>query len=591
MFPPNPLANIDPEVLRQYLLPLAIDALQYLVRSLQDPLHPTQCGNALYSAVKRSGPLEDVKKAKEGPGLFNAVQRLWSTLYLFLVTPRTDEQLQEMIEKLSVCNCNHSSGLSAKFHADYNMIKERREWMATKGPHAIPAIDFEYSDSESIEGDYPTFFLLHVFGTLRKVLHPGQGPGHVSVTLIRKGQSKRWPNQLSDLMPFGPDQLVNSFLQWNRVLDFPCVLKIALPLFTTCGTLVRQSVAEHNVTRYMVFEPTKRYLDNNLAVLLEGAKDLRPWREMMWRICDFCSYITWVENHEDMAPDWFYHGREIEALQLASIFGYLLDFVSEEQTENPEVSFTQELSLKSCDLGRSILDRLCVQGPGHMDLVLHPTMIRLHDHRAERPITDEENRPGNIVALAMVRSRVRQRCAAAGCQQTLVHVGSDFKVCQGCSTVGYCGSECRVRDWKDEDYPHKHVCPLVAKILKNLGGWPNFKDKDETKDMNAETPEMETLRQLADVIEEMINAGSLPEDQLDFLRYWSSRLLRSWKPANTFVPAERAPGYDNYEEILEKITGRPGFSGQLPSNLKDKEPTQHTCHCHGHDGHDASAAA
>ncbi|KAF9045497.1 hypothetical protein BJ165DRAFT_1404672 [Panaeolus papilionaceus] len=570
--------DVDPNTIhRMVILPLAIDALQYLLLSLQDPLQPKGCGNSLYGAIKRLAPLESVQRSKDGPGLFNATQRLWTTLYRFLATPRTDEQLNEMMKKFSVCSCSYQLGvgLSGKFHREYNDIQQKREYMAKNGPFPVPAVDFAYSASACIEGSYTNFFIVYILGTLRNVLHPGQGPGHVSVTLIRKGQSKRWPNQLSDLIPFGPEELVKSFLQWNRYLDDPCVLRTAIPIFTTCGELVQQHVAELNVTQEMVFEPTKRFLDANLKVLLLGARDISPytpWKEMIWRICDFCSYASWIQSPGFVAHCQFYHGREIQALQLCSIFCYLLEFVAEQQAHNPEVSFMEELALKSSDLGRYILHDICPEGPEHVKVLLHPLISHHHSHSSIEMAGDTLKRPGNIVALAMVKSRIQLRCAAAGCRQTLVHVGSSFKLCQGCSTVGYCGSECRAQDWKDPEYPHKAACPIISRILDCLGGWPKFRDRD-TSDLNATSPETQTVWKLTHLVEEMIEDGSLPEEELDFMRWWATRLLQAWRPpsaAELPVP-EQLPGYDNYDEILDTIAARPGFRGPLPCFIPNEE--------------------
>ncbi|PPQ63881.1 hypothetical protein CVT24_009507 [Panaeolus cyanescens] len=507
--------------------------------ALKDPYRPTQCANALLTAMLRVFRIETVQESKDGPGLLKATQRLWSKLYGFLVAPRTGEELDCMMKKLTKCNCKQRDRLSAKFYAEYRYDDDFKAATLERTGEEHLVVDHKYSPV-GYQASNANFFVVHIFGTLF---------------------------QVADLIPFGPDALVESMLQWDRVLDHAGVLRLAAPIFEICGAQIHPSIAKYDVTNPLALDPTKAFLDNIIDTLIASADDVDlkvyGWDESVWRMCSFYNYIAWIHGGIE-GPEAMFQGGETKALQLCSIFLYLYSFLRK-HSSNP--SLIDGMNMKMSALGQDILRTFHMDRPGRLDVPLHPMIMSVYQFLTADGVDTVEQR----IALAMVSSRVHQRCGSSGCDQTFAHIGGSFKFCQGCSVMGYCGHVCQEKDWRRDSpsyssssslYPgprHKRLCPILSRIMRRLGGWPEWKGRS-LNNMVMDVNVLITHSALRQVIEAMRLDGKLSDDEMEDLGWWAEWTIERLRVEVPIRP-DLNDGYEDYEDFIDRIVGPDGLSG------------------------------
>lgn len=198
--------------------------------------------------------------------------------------------------------------------------------------------------------------------------------------------------------------------------------------------------------------------------------------------------------------------------------------------------------------------------PGRPSFPLNPKIV---DKDEGRPPPRDTPSPDHAIALSMMVARIHHPCSAVSCQLTFTHVANDYKMCNRCFAVGYCSKPCQVRDWKDEWYPHKRVCPLICKMLEARGGWKALIAESIVKNWDPYVDGIQIkhdmlLEELEQLVRKMRSDGRISADDYEFLNGWAQRTYTA-KVLSKDGDKETVwhPGYDDYDNIIRRFLNIP----------------------------------
>lgn len=76
----------------------------------------------------------------------------------------------------------------------------------------------------------------------------------------------------------------------------------------------------------------------------------------------------------------------------------------------------------------------------------------------------------NDAIIYMRMAKYTLRCSATFCLNSIQSTGREFQRCGKCGIALYCGKECQTSSWRDKDFPHKKICPILSELVEQSGG-------------------------------------------------------------------------------------------------------------------------
>ncbi|KAF9058124.1 hypothetical protein BJ165DRAFT_1425817 [Panaeolus papilionaceus] len=514
-----------------------VNAIRYILTGLVDPHNPIYCSGSLQFALSK---IDDLR---------NIPDSYWTIFYEFLFIGRTEEQLQDLLKTLSTCTCREDE---KGIHRRYVAVRDSRRRMQSASEH----------DSEALSGPISKEtekFIFFAFNQVRERLE------QASPSNVTKGVGKKWPRRIADLLPHGPDTLIRSIIQWHNALaDHFMILRTTIRIIGICQYIIHDSLIKHNTTVNLVLEPTKQLVLEYIDKLEAGnGLDKRTVDDFVTVASNFVSYTTQICG-QAMKSGLLIGGGETKALQLCSFILYIADAI---RSKSQDPRFFDHIYDFTSTVGYLIIRDFNMRSDDVPNLKLHPAIVAKDIVKHTR--AENNDRPEQTVALAMIAGREHHLCACFTCELSFSHVGNKFKMCNNCQTVGYCDRACQVRDWKDERYPHKRLCEVLRKVVQARGGWKAplpFEFEDTAVEGLAVTKGDLVILQLESLLMEMREGGKLTGHEWDLVLGWGQKMYdEKVMGGATRMGSVYNPGYDDYEVILKRLTDpKAGVKGSIP---------------------------
>ncbi|PPR06589.1 hypothetical protein CVT24_001770 [Panaeolus cyanescens] len=506
-----------------------VRATEYVTQALKNPLQPKKCAGAIVFALGNLNSHD------------NLTDEFWSTLYGFLMIKRSDKQLQSLFEHLTKCSCKPDS---YGFHATYVATKH------VHGPGCLSA-HRPYQEAEQL--------IYHAFQAINQNLDPEL----LNIKEVTKGISKTWPHKIGNLMPNGADDLVHNIVQWHNILPWThtsTMTRTVLNVTKICGSVIFDSLIKYDATNILVLDPTRRGCDRLLQVL-EANGRLAPYDRQLFDtvMTDFLDYLTEISAQLPISG-LIFNGGETKAIQLCSIILYLIPSLTLACTDPIEALSFPMVSGWIAHFAGLLYQTAKLHLPGRPSFPVNPDIV---DKNENRPPPREKPPPEHAISLAIMVSRLYYPCSAPSCQLTFSHVANEYKKCAKCAAVAYCSKACQVKDWKDEWYPHKRVCPLVCQIIEARGGWkapPKEISEDWDGSMDGIKLKHDMIMcELEELLPKMREDGRLSEDDFEFLNGWAQRMYSTKVDGKDNEKGVWHPGYADYDTVIRRFLNIPGL--------------------------------
>ncbi|PPR05652.1 hypothetical protein CVT24_002878 [Panaeolus cyanescens] len=510
-----------------------VNAIRYLLSGLVDVHNPTYCSGSLHFAISK---IDDMR---------NFSDKCWSIFYEFLFVERTEEQVQALLKKLSKCTCKEDA---KGIHRRYVAVRDSRR-------RVMQSLNRDVEESTGPASRETEWFFESAFNQVRERLE------RVDVVDVTKGVGKSWPRKLSDLLPGGPDVIVQSIIRWQRTIpDSFMIPRATIRLIGVCQYTLHDSLIKYNTMNNLVLEPTRNRLLTYISKLEAGESiDVDDFVTVVSNLVSYTSQVC----GQAMKSGLLMSQGEIKALQLCSLILYIADAL------RPRIKTSRNFENAydfTSTVGYLIIRDFNMRSPDRPNLKLHPAIVAKDIVKTSSP--SQKETPEHVAALAMIAGREHHLCSCLTCELSFSQVGNAFKMCNNCQTVGYCDRACQVKDWKDEKYPHKGICEVLKKVVQARGGWRAplpFEFQDMAVEGLAVTKGDLVILQLEALMTEMKERGKLTEDEWESLLGWGKRLYEEKvMGGKSRMGSVYNPGYDDYEVILSRFTGPKGLKGSIP---------------------------
>ncbi|PPR06587.1 hypothetical protein CVT24_001768 [Panaeolus cyanescens] len=507
--------------------------IQYTIQGLKDPLNPTRCAGVLRFLLSHL----DRSINDQFP------DELWATMYNFLLAPRTDGQLKAVLRKLEKCTCKYDE---FKFHAIY-----------------ADYLDSERKAGNTLEREGNATTLIDIcFQMLRWALKDDR----VDIAEVKKGVFKRWPRSVSDVLPNGPDQLVQTVIQWNRIIPWTSMSSITRTLnnvTTICGELLADSFIKFDVMDKLFLDLGRSAMWSRLRLIEEGkipeATTTILFNSIIGDLFDFLDRFC----ANPIKASRFLQGSESKVLQLCSVILFLIPTFSHTTADNERVQGVPVWVV--LEVARRVFFRRMLLF-GRPDFKVHPAFAL---RRGSVYLTNVEKliQPEGFITRAMIVGRQDLVCGNTFCDLSFADISTAFKLCSHCLSCGYCSQSCQIKDWRNERFPHKKICPILSKIMDARGGWKApVADRAE---MRYRSKRMRLLLELPGLILQSVEQGVITAGEYEFLSQWAKHIYET-KVYDTANEGERLanplfalpPGFDDYDDVLNRIRSLPTLETQ-----------------------------
>ncbi|KAJ7164170.1 hypothetical protein C8R46DRAFT_997945 [Mycena filopes] len=498
-------------------------AVGIYVRALKDPDNPAFCGRGLFGLLTYVLPLPtntvDTDVRASHP-------EFWDVSLGFLTHNRSEEVIQGLVDRLSECHCSLKDPYVLDLHAQASRWEEgKRE----RGGDRWVRSDADYISR--------ALFPETLFSLLAWAI------GTVKTKKLAKGAKQSWPKTITDLIPLGAEAAVKAIVQWHRALENDLlVFSILEPMVRVCRTLILPQIADSPLPGLMVssgralFDSTYAGLDAaDLEVRRHYANrffhQVYPISSLLLCLMEHCNTIGEVQ---------FARGNETKLVQLCNLLVHL----STDPRLPPErPNGDTRRPLAGCIMWASTSYRMFhMYLPPRPPIVLHPAVARYDLSHFPPPPTVRNVRETVHIGLASMHKAMS--CAALDCTQSFQSSGKAFMRCSQCRVVCYCSKACQTRAWREEKYPHRKVCPIIAWLVVLAG------EDATTQSWECRTAALEKWAQ-----------ARVPEDDMQIAHDWF-RLLNVQSDAYLPNGTEWRPGFDDYDEVV----GRFGVDGNGPKS-------------------------
>ena len=542
-------------------LPSVKDSTTFFITSINEPHNPTHCGRCLYGAllVSNASPGQPTTTSSKLSVSIRKNLNFWNTLYHFLVVQRTDEEVERLLTRLSICECPMDDRTIAAYHKvgeKGEMVSIQRCFLEANAP-ASGSMKERYS-TPRIAFIIKAFCMLH------------SGLVESGVRGVAKGTVDTWPTSPMDLVPFGADELVWSFKRWWTFIPDTIIYQVMARVIHISQQLILPSLGKLKFC-HSVVDSTRELVDFAMAEL-PGLRNLNTDDD--WQVASREGVST---KAKAVMSRWTHH---TEALLV------LFEVILDELTADYRMPLLLGCETKLMQLFAVILYISCdPHTPPHRtqeDIIgRHPYWCQLlfrffHMHLFYPPKPDYPLPPDSIVfdeshfpPAASVRSAPRSvrfyikslheetRCSAYRCRKSIQDVGKNFQRCARCQVVSYCGRECQTRAWREETYPHKRVCPILRRVIDIAGGLGMFVQVADPPDVIKRLPPVSAgmrLMMIEPYILKSWEDAGIPMEELEYVYTWA-------KTVGNFISdmpdgSQWTEGYGDYEELMKVASVR-----------------------------------
>lgn len=522
-------------------------ALEFFLSSIRDPHNPQYCVLCLDGAFRECTDVEKwtpgmqkLKNSSRGKSKYNP--ELWNAIVKWLFIKRTKKQMERFLTSLMECTCRMDQhGMDVQ---RYHQISAQR---LKKSDLRIYNNHFEHESEERQKYIKPwCLFLFNLFNSLSV---PIQRSGSKS---LAKGSSTSWPNSSTDLVPYGADALVASILQWHQFIPDPLLFDLMASILKVCRELVVPSLEKYRFTMKVV--------DSMKELMVRMVRDY--WSDLdpkpmgyaiyvfPWQMADTLHYLgtsLFTMFHDDHREALF-RDCEMKAMQLCSLILYIhhsLLTCRHYPGSQHNIDFTAIVSL-----GQELFRLFQMHLSSRPSIPVHPFIKQLDQVKSSQNSTVI---PGHLKVLEALRFfRVDMRCSNRGCSNSLHTVGKDFQRCAKCCLAGYCGRECQKEAWKDEDYPHKRICPIISNMVEKAGGITLFLSSIRGASDNSIVNEA-----IKEVLSNWNNA-EIGDDDLKLVTGWRDA-VNALRGFSTPLNRKRLlPGFSDYSTLINLFSNADG---------------------------------
>ncbi|KAF9476958.1 hypothetical protein BDN70DRAFT_881737 [Pholiota conissans] len=493
---------------------------------------------------------------------------LWTSQMHFMFSVRTEEQTCQLLERMNRCSCPMRDPRIREYHRLGRTMEDYiLAWTCVETSPAVA-------------------FISSLFLVLTTALE-----GARVKTVAKRTSSERWPTCPEDLMPFGPKNLVDSFITWSHFIPDFLIFRVASQCVEFCGALLAPYATQPELTRCAI-DAGRQLFDRTWATvhLRSGGVSRRIMgKAFIQQIESFIYYFGFFFNDQPIDKKMLMiEGYEVKAVQICSLLAYVAGdvhllvgspdtctaalaaigsqiYACMGQCFEPLPSVlvhpaifnrsravwaeweAQQVELQTGESCRSVAahDRVlaCIPGPNAPDGdVLYPEIARM--------------------AINHIRNgRFDLYCSAQDCPNSMQSSGKAYQRCGACNVAGYCSKKCQKASWNSPQYPHKSLC----KILQNLVAIASF-------DLIFSHPPSQNL--FAMPKRELTFLGPPPSYSLDDI---VNLVIEKWKQAYVTTPdlfyiagwashrtcsadlptkTECEPGYEDYDTKIAELTQR-----------------------------------
>ncbi|EAU84213.1 hypothetical protein CC1G_08143 [Coprinopsis cinerea okayama7 len=524
------------------------------------------------------------------PRGFKLEPEIWQMMYNFLFHPRSKKETEKLLRELSDCLCLETVMLTGNNDALTNLMTYHN-FAKTLGHDTdhfqkLMAYLREVGKRMPISDKAKKHFeiersgvIMYMFTLVLDMLEYQRAK-----PLALQGYKDRssWPTNLDDLFPHGPDKLVQSFITWYQVLPDPMLFRLFAQVLRLSRERIIPSMVQFRFATF-VFDAWKSQFDLFVSILEKDGMDPanEEWFSPMGKPYFIHAYavskghfrfwlstVTMSETFSSNHLEDIFTGCEVKALQLLSLTCYITDKDSMGQ-DHPKLVQDNELIF----IAHFLYRYLYMHRYPDLHLLLHPAIVDLDGAIFPWPMPESDE---ELVLDAILRFRTEGKCKNKGCDNSMHTSGKSLQRCASCGVVAYCGKQCQVKDWKNPEFPHKTICPLLTELVRisgddegNLFNLAERRRKAEASDKELARADKEyewmsgekSYESYINFEEatERVRAAGYPKESLETVKRWVQRFPTrfSARPTKHINPQrELKPGYPDYEEKVEFFVKR-----------------------------------
>ncbi|KDR84142.1 hypothetical protein GALMADRAFT_236816 [Galerina marginata CBS 339.88] len=526
----------------------AAKASAFFTSSILDPHNPQHCGVCLQGAflecttAERATPNTD-KRSKQPVPTMTVSAQLWTIVIAFLSLPRTNKQMEGLLVRLSTCSCRISddkAGDLMRYHAEGN--KEAARVMSR-----LHMEELGDSDSKNRFTLQRCAFIVDLFCVFSVVISGS------SVRSAAKGSSQSWPISVTDLIPYGAENFVQAMMQWYRFVPDTIIFHATALVSRVCRSLVVPSLIQHQVS-HAIIESTRQLVDLTMTNILSSDEKRTTYASHRFElhVTDLLIFLKVImqELPQDCKAA-ILRGCETKAMQVCNMLLYLSS-----DPKMPSNRVSAELDVLAMT-AQDIFRFFHMHMPPRPSMPVHPRVQQLDSLAFPPPASVRAPKES---ALSYIQDfRTEARCTAQGCPNSLQSAGREFQRCGRCGIVSYCGRECQAKAWKNEQYPHKRVCPVLRNLMEMGGGSALFFAGLHGRvvvDVKGEEKVALFLRMEAQF--KILNnwtAANINEGDFLLIKEWGElvNISRGHPLPNG---TEWTPGYSDYDEVIAQLSAQ-----------------------------------
>ncbi|KAF9476979.1 hypothetical protein BDN70DRAFT_995266 [Pholiota conissans] len=488
----------------------------------------------------------------------------WRSQMHFLFAVRTDEQTQQLLDYLNRCSCRIRDSRIREYHQIGRKTEEALlERTCVAEETQTPAIAF----------------ITDLFLNLVTVLESA----HLK-SIAKRTSTGHWPTCPEDLMPFGPEELVNSFIVWSRFIPDFVVFHAAALCAQFCGSILQPYITQPALTRCVV-DAARRFFDRTWTAIVSRTPSRRRamGKAFLHQIRTFLQYFSILFDPQPAERKMtMLDGYELKAIQVCSLLLYA--------AHDPRLLVTprEAATIRKGLAGQGSQFCFCIAVYIYPlpTVLLHPSIYKenqtvlptaiepptegtfegLNEFSAltsdeqypafsedELPEDDPEAAAALYASVAgMVVRHIRHvrfdmYCSARDCPNSIQSTGRSFQRCTACGVASYCNKLCQINSWKSEQFPHKNICRILKNLVSVAGSELLYKHPPGS------TVTIRSMDELTMQVVEKWRQGEVPMSDLFTIAGWASHRMHS---VSLPMRSEYEPGYEDYERKLPELSGR-----------------------------------
>ncbi|KAF9476984.1 hypothetical protein BDN70DRAFT_896888 [Pholiota conissans] len=444
----------------------------------------------------------------------------WGAQMRFLFAIRTEEETRQLLSHFDRCTCRVRDSEIREYHRIGKKMEE-----------ALLARTCVAPDTQT-----PSIaFITHLFLSLLAVLE------NTNVKAVaRRTSAGHWPTCPEDLMPFGPEELVNSFLVWSRFVPDLVLFHVAAVCARFCGSILKPYATKPALTARLIDGARELFDRTRKAIELEAPTKRRAMgKAYIDQVKAFLHYFNILydgqPNEQKMT---MLDGYEVKALQVCSLLLYAV--------HDPRL-----LLLKTQEAGpaKKLLENQASQFCCCIALYINPLPVNHTDPSLAYSLkvnVQETTNEGS--ATTVEHSFSEDEVDYDGCPNSMQSTGKSFQRCSACNVASYCSPKCQSESWISSWFPHKDVCRVLKTLISVAGAELLFATSRAFNSSRA-------LDESAMVVARKWYREGVAISDLDVIGEWASHRMH---PVPLPVREEYEPGYEDYEEIIGELCSKHG---------------------------------